>query len=341
MPHTQRTIGAMDAIHLLDLPHAEARRLLATGAPVYLAVNPVEYHGPHLSLHNDRLISRGLSIDLAQRLSDHGWPCVLADDLEVGVEPCPGTGTRHTRFQTMRDLVLESCRALTELGARRVVLMTFHGAPLHSLALEAGVRWLRAHGVAALAPLHLVLRELLMLDDLSPYADALAPIEDAHERAEMAAGLRLDFHAGFFETSMSLHYAPASVGALHRELPPCAPVTPDTRFATASRVARRLGREMLARELEFAAAGLGWNALRPFPGYTGRPHLASADSGAAFARHIVDRYAEAAESVLLGGAEPPAPIMAWAARLSAGGRFGQIPRPAPEELASYDLTWSA
>ena len=35
--------------------------LLATGAPVFLCVNPVEYHGPHLSLHNDRLISEGVA----------------------------------------------------------------------------------------------------------------------------------------------------------------------------------------------------------------------------------------------------------------------------------------
>ena len=47
-------------ISLLDIPHQEARRLVKSGAPVYLSVNPVEYHGPHLSLHNDRLISIGL-----------------------------------------------------------------------------------------------------------------------------------------------------------------------------------------------------------------------------------------------------------------------------------------
>ena len=51
----------MDVIRLYDLPNDAARRLLATGVPVYLPVNPVEYHGPHLSLHTDRLISRGLT----------------------------------------------------------------------------------------------------------------------------------------------------------------------------------------------------------------------------------------------------------------------------------------
>ena len=34
--------------NLLDLPHSRARSLLSRGAPVYLPVNPVEFHGPHL-----------------------------------------------------------------------------------------------------------------------------------------------------------------------------------------------------------------------------------------------------------------------------------------------------
>ena len=57
------TIGRDDdAVRVFDLPHSRARALLATGAPVYLSVNPVEFHGPHLSLHNDLVVSRALSI---------------------------------------------------------------------------------------------------------------------------------------------------------------------------------------------------------------------------------------------------------------------------------------
>jgi len=81
-------------ISLLDIPHQEARRLVKSGAPVYLTVNPVEYHGPHLSLHNDRLISIGLVREVHERLAEkHDWPLLLGADLEVGVEPCPGPGT--------------------------------------------------------------------------------------------------------------------------------------------------------------------------------------------------------------------------------------------------------
>jgi creatinine amidohydrolase len=112
-------------ISLFDQSHTEARRLVKTGATVFLTVNPVEFHGPHLSLHNDRIISLGLAKDLHARLEPKA-PLLLGADLEVGVDPCPGPGSRHTPYGVVRDLVVEACRALAELGVKRVVLMTFH-----------------------------------------------------------------------------------------------------------------------------------------------------------------------------------------------------------------------
>jgi creatinine amidohydrolase len=178
----------MKTLELFDLPHTDARALLATGVPVYLTINPVEYHGPHLSLHNDRLLSRGLSQALAERLNRRhpDWPCVFASDIELGVEPCPGLGTRRLEHQTVRATILEACRALAELGARRVVLMTFHGAPLHGVAIHAGLELLRARGIPTIAPFHGVLRELIDLEDPWRYADALAFVP-ADVRAEVAA----------------------------------------------------------------------------------------------------------------------------------------------------------
>ena len=321
------------SIELFEKSHDEARRLLATGAPVYLTVNPVEFHGPHLSLHNDRLVSRGLARDLHQRLavSHPEWPLLFAADLEIGVGPCRGRGTRHVPFRSVRTLGLEACRALAELGAERVVLMSFHGAPLHSLALQAGVDFLRARGVRALAPFHIVLRELVLFegDPAAELGDALAPIADAAVRALVTAELRRDFHAGFFETSVAMHYAPASVSPRHVDLPPCPVLVPDRTLAAAARAARLVGRKQLAQELTFASIAQAWVDLHPFPGYTGRPALASAASGAAFARQILDRYEPVTLAVLDEGAEPPQPIMTWMNALSAGGRLGQAIPPLP------------
>src|SRR3954468_20547512 len=255
-------------ISLLDVPHQEARRLVRSGAPVFLTINPVEYHGPHLSLHNDRLISLRLIREVHDGLAKkHDWPLLLGADLEVGVEPCPGPGTRRTAYPIVRHLVLEACRAIAELGASEVILMTFHGAPLHNLAIEAGVELLRAGGVRAIAPFNGLLTEMLFLDP-SEFAGAFTHVNDEGERSQMMTALANDFHAGFFETAMALHYAPESVAPDYTSLPPCPDVRPDGTLALASRLARRLGADKLSRELTFAAEGVGWNALRPFPGYT-------------------------------------------------------------------------
>lgn len=306
---------------LLDLSHSESRRLLATGAPAWLTINPVEYHGPHLSLHNDRLLAVSLARDLHGRFGVEAWPMLLAADLEVGVEPCPGPGSRHTPYPVVRDLVLDACRAVVELGARRVVLMTFHGAPLHNLALEDGVRWLTARGIPALAPLHYLMHDLIFREDWTALETAVALVPDAAARPGLRAGLRTDFHAGFFETSMALHYAPDSVSPSYASLPPCPPVTPDRRAVAAARLARAAGRPLLGRELDFAAQGLAWGALRPFPGYTSSPAHASAAVGAAFAQAMLDEYAPRILDVLQGGAQPPAPPMSWLRRATLHGHM--------------------
>lgn len=317
----------METIQLFERPHAEAKRLLEAGAPVWVTVNPVEYHGPHLSLHNDRLISQGLCSDLHARLYPR-LPMLVAADLEVGVEPCRGKGTRHTRFAVVKELVLETCRALAELGARRVVLMTFHGAPLHNLAIEAGAEWLRGRGIAAVAPFHVVLRELMMLEAGDPrFEEVVAGVEDAHDRAALMAGLPRDFHAGFFETSVALHYAPDSVGE-RKGLADCPEIRPVEGYAKAAAIARRLGREVLARELELAAVGIGWGMLKPFPGYTGKPRLASAECGKVFARLMVERFGACVEGVFERGEAPPEPIMRWVEKVTMGGRLGPTGRPA-------------
>lgn len=311
---------------LFDLPHDTAKALLSSGVPVYLPVNPVEYHGSHLPLHTDHLISVGLIRDLHAALAPDR-PLLVASDLEVGVDPVPGPGTRAVPFRAVRALVVRACHALADLGAKRVVLMTFHGSPLHSIALEAGVRALRARGVPAIAPLNLLLARMLEIgdEDLETFRPAVEHIADREVQDTLLAELPHDYHAGFFETSLVLHYAAESVARGYDRVPSCPSPRPDPVSLAAARAAGALGAKRLARDLGFAARGLGWYALRPFPGYTGRPQHATPSAGAFFARQIVEQYTERARAVLFEGAEPPPPIMRWTAWVTIGGRLGGIP----------------
>lgn len=298
-------------IRIHERPHEEARRLAATGAPVYLFVNPIEYHGPHLSLRNDGLIAAALATRLHERLAraHPDWPFVVAAELELGVDPCAGPGSRRAPYAHVRDAVREACRALAALGARRVLLMTFHGAPRHCLALQAGIDLLADRGVRAAAPFNLLLRELLEPDP-AQYEEAFAGLEPG-DRAALVRDVQLDFHAGFFETSVALECVPETVAPAYRDVPPCPPVVPAAVLARAARLARTWGARTLALELRLAAGALAWQRLRPFPGYTGRPHLASPEAGKVFTRAILDRYEACVEAVFAGRAPSPAPIFPW------------------------------
>jgi creatinine amidohydrolase len=341
-------------LELFDLPHDRARALLDRGVPVFLTVNPVEYHGPHLSLHNDRLISLGLARDIHAALSRRwtDWPFVVATDIEGGVGPTPGMGTRVQSFQTVSRLVIATCRALRELGALRVVILTFHGDPLHNRAIAHGVQWLADHECVAVAPFNVLMHDMLDFSrhfDLErpPLSDAFDCIEDAHERRRVKEAMPYDFHAGFFETSIALHYAPESVSRAYRRVPPCPSFRPHRGWGLSASLARGIGRTRLAKwaridekatklaaELEFTAEAYGWHTLAPFPGYTSRPHLASARSGSVFAEGLVRRFAEEVELVFRGQKEPTPPALAWAAPLSFGGRVGQL-SPALRETVPW------
>ena len=307
-------------ISVLDLPHARARTLVSSGAPVFLPVNPVEYHGPHLSLHNDAQVSAGLACDMHARLSaGQDWPLLGVADLELGVGPVPGPGTRPVSYPAVRRAVLSACRALLELGARRVVLVTFHGNPLHNHALQAGVDLLTAAGARAFAPMAMLLRELVSADG-ARIADVYDTIADPDARATMRASTATDFHAGFTETSLALHYAPATVGD-HQAMPPCPPLVPDRRLALLATAARRAGRGAFALEVDFLAAGLSWFGLRPFPGYTSRPDLASAEAGRRLAAHVVDGFVSDCREVF-DGAAASRPPFGWMLPVTLGGRVG-------------------
>ncbi len=314
--------SAGETVRLLSLPHRQARALASSDVPVTLCVNPVEYHGPHLSLHNDRVVSLGLARRLAERLerAGLGGPLVLAGDVEAGVDPVCGPGTQHVPYGHVRSAVLEACHAIAELGATRVILMTFHGSRMHNHALHAGVRWLEDRGVRVIAPLVLLL-DAMVLDEVGGFDAAFDGIPDVAEREVMKRALAADMHGGFFETSVALEVAGEHVAPDHVRVPPCPPTHPPRALLTLSRLFAAAGQRKLAGELRVMAEGLAWMNLRPFPGYTSRPHLASAAAGAVFVDAMVERMEALATRVFVGGERTPGPPFAWMRALTLGGQI--------------------
>ena len=197
---------------------------------------------------------------------------LAASPLELGVDPAPGLGSRASSFLHARRLVVDACLGLVQLGARRVVLMTFHGSPLHNAALHAGVEALRARGVAALAPFNYVLQEMLHLDT-SALGGAVAHIREGEERRRILQTLALDFTRGFFESSLALVAAPHSVSPRFRALPDCPALVPDAGVLRLGRWAERLGRAGALRRIALPGGGGRLDRAASLPGLHREPAL--------------------------------------------------------------------
>jgi hypothetical protein len=272
----------------------------------------------------------GLARDLHAHLY-RDLPFLCGGILEMGVDPCPDPGSRAFSYSAVAHAVKLACETLCDIGARRIVVMTFHGSPLHEHAIEVGCRAARARGARALNPMNLLMDVLVNVDG-HRFAPAVDHIEDAAERKQLLDAIATDFHGGFFET---LHYAPESVSPRHVDLAPCPPVPRDPLLARMERAARRLGRTRVADELLLAARSQGWGTIRPFPGYTSAPHRASAQAGAYFASQILELYGDRVRAALDGAADAPPPIMSW---VLWGTLFGR--RDAARKLELHEVAQS-
>jgi creatinine amidohydrolase len=170
-----------------------------------------------------------------------------------------------------------------------------------------------------IAPLVLAL-DAMVMNEVDGFDTAFAGIPDPAEREEMRRDLAADFHAGFFETSVALAVASGHVSPDHVRLPPCPPTHPPRALLTLARLFEAAGKHRFAGELRVMAGGLAWMALRPFPGYTSRPHHATSAAGEVFVTEMLDRIEELAKKVFLGGAASPRPPFTWMRALTLGGR---------------------
>jgi creatinine amidohydrolase len=177
--------------------------------------------------------------------------------------------------------------------------------------------------VRAIAPFSIVVDKQFGLDP-EDYRQAVAALAEV-DADRILSKLGLDFHAGFFETSVALALAPHTVDELYRELPPCPRVPPSEPLLRMARVAERLGQRRMAMEMHHAALAANWSELRPFPGYTSEPALACAEAGEVFVEAIVEEYERAMSATLLRGAAPPVPPMGWMRSLTLGGRLAPAP----------------
>lgn len=290
-----------------ELPESVLSDLFAENI-LFLFINPTEYHGPHLPLANDFLISRGLAEQLAPRLQKAGLTkqFVAGPLINLGLDPTPGAGTIATSAARFDAYLAQFARKLPLLGVKRVVIMTFHGAPRHNHAIQRFINRLGESGIKAINPLNLLLSRMLTYQP-GDFAAALEPVRDEAVRATLSQKLGHDYHGGFFETSLTLALSESSVDPQHKNLPDCPVVEIPAWQRAAIHGIRSLGQDSAARELTFAAEAMAWLNLNPFPGYTSMPRFANRKSGEIFVNEILGIYERAVRDVFVEGKSAPVP----------------------------------
>ena len=299
-----------------QLPFQDVKEKVKTGAPVFILVNPVEYHGPHLSLRTDGLISEGIAKDLYERLKikHPEWPFLEFAPIELGVDPTPGPGSQKTSFFKLKSVILEAAKSLAECGAEKVIWVTFHGGPAHNTAIHAGIDYLAKKGIPSFNVMNLVLETMIDYDS-NYFATAFESISDVATRQQLKEEMMSDLHGGFYETSIALVYAPESVAKNYQQTPDCPRFELSPILKIFKSLIDRYGSKRFQKEMGFGFYALSWIKLKPFPGYTSKPRLANLAAGQVFSADLMRRCLRASEEVLEQKQKAPRPILEWSVLL--------------------------
>lgn len=235
------------------------RREAQRGSTFLLCVAPLEDHASHLPSGTDPIICEAMARRVAQMISPveavepekGATNAVLLPVWHQGSSLLRSLGCLRWKSATVTQTLLEYGAELEDLGVRRLVLLSSHGAMDHLKALERAAKVLRKKTrMNVLAPSGPLLNDFVMGKFQDELVEELGrPLTDTEETA-----LRGDVHAAAWETSLLLHIAPRLVEKTYKNLP---------------------------KHAIFEGKRLKFRALRYHRGYFGAPAVASEELGRA------------------------------------------------------------
>ncbi len=242
-----------------DLTWDRLREEAQKGSLFFLSVTPLEDHASHLPCGTDPLICEALAERVATLTTpipnvgaDPGSSnAILLPTWYQGASLLRSLGCLRWTPRFLTRALVEYGRELAEIGVRRLVLLSSHGAFDHIRALERAAKALEVSTrMNVAAPSGPLLNSFLAGEFHSKIEDRLGRKFNELESRELYG----DVHAAGWETSLVLHLAPHLVDEGYRDLPPF-PI--------------------------FEGKRLKLRALSRHRGYFGSPAVASADLGLA------------------------------------------------------------
>jgi creatinine amidohydrolase len=249
----------MKVLEAEDLSWDRLREEAHRGSLFMLSVAPMEDHASHLPSGTDPIICQALAYRVAELIEPVPAIGSAGGDIQVvmlpawylGASALASLGCLRFSKGTLLKALIEYGTELAELGVRRLVLLSSHGADSHMSALDKAAAWLQRNTrMRVTSPSGAMLEGFLTGDYDGPVQQYLGrPYSEAE-----AKGLKGDVHGAGWETSIMLYLNPDLVDSAFRHLPPH-PVPKGT--------AKRI------------------RALRAHRGYFGSPAVATAELGEA------------------------------------------------------------
>lgn len=186
---------------------------------VFLALSPIEEHGPHLPVgvdfFNASFFARRSAENLTKERPDLN--VLLYPTIPIGANTFRFVGSVWIKMRTLKRMLLEIARSLSRFKFDKIALFSAHGGPFHLLTLEESCFLARRKfGVRMILPGSAATVKFLRGEYQSEIEESLGRKLDEEEKK----ALPHDFHAGWWETSMMLLNYPQLVKPVYKTLEP-------------------------------------------------------------------------------------------------------------------------
>ena len=200
----------------LSTPQLEA--LDKDRAVVLLPLGPLEEHGPHLPFGVDAFNADFFADEVARMIAelDPAITVVRLPVLYLGTHVYRFGGSLWTRQRVVRDAVVDYGRSLARHGFKKIIIISAHGGPRHFVALDEAARIVSRRGARMISLTSRVIVDFL----LGRYVEAISERMGTPLSAEEKKTLTMDYHGGWWETSMMLWLKPHLVDPMYKTLSP-------------------------------------------------------------------------------------------------------------------------
>jgi len=268
--------GTPRIVKLEDLTYTDIDRLDRNRSVFILTFGNLEEHGPHLPVGSDYYQAVAFRDGVVERLSkahpDRTF--VIAPNVplaEGGANDVAGqfehVGTYAVRFETLRDVAIDLGSAIAQQGFGTILLVHFHGRPLHSVAFNDAAGYVSDRYKVRMANL-----TSLVFGEQGLYSGSVL---EKHLGKDWRERIGFESHAGAAETAATLAIRPDLVKPEYKQLSPFKAKDRDAYLLTYRNPA-------------------GWR------GYWGSPSEASVALGKELMAEVVSRGVRLAERVLAG-----------------------------------------